>query len=135
MSVHIIPFDQASRELQDAAHGYCRRNLVLPEGEKDWNLGLFAKAWVEVERGKVTGVSAIMNRVDIAVYSCSTARGNARMNQRLHSYLADQGLLGQDVFIQFSSGDPSRMCANWQKEIQRAKAVPANRYMVRVKPI
>lgn len=135
MSVHIIPFDQAAQALRDAAHEFCKRELTLSEGETEWNLGLFAKAWIETEDGEVTGVSAILNRIDIAVYRCTTARGNAKMNQRLHSYLADQGLLGQDVFIQFSSGDPAKMCANWDEEMNAAGAVPANRYMVKVKPL
>ena len=135
MSVHIIPFDQANNELKAAAHEFCKRELVLPEGETEWNLGTYFKAWIETEDGKVTGVSALLHRVDIAVYRCTTARGNAKMNQRLHSYLADQGLLGQDVFIQFSSGDSSKMCENWQEEMERAEAKPANRYIVRVKPI
>lgn len=135
MSVHIIPFDQADFDLKKAAHDFCKRELTLPEGETEWNLHAFAKAWIEVEDGIVTGVSALLHRVDIAVYRCTTARGNAKMNQRLHSYLADQGLLGQDVFIQFSSGDLSKMCANWDEEMAKAEAKPANRYMVRVKPI
>ena len=135
MSVQIIPFDQASAELRHAAHEFCKRELTLPEGEKEWDLGRFFKAWIEVEDGEVKGVSAILHRIDIAVYRCSTARGNAKMNQRLHSYLADSGLLGQDVFIQFSSGDPLKMCANWEEEMHNAGAVPANRYMIRVKPL
>lgn len=135
MSVHIIPFDQADSALQDAAHEFCKRELTLPEGETEWNLGNRLKAWIDVEDGKVTGVASLINRIDIVDYRCTTARGNAKMNQRLHSYLADQGLLGQDVFIQFSSGDPSKMCANWDEEMNAAGAVPANRYMVKVKPL
>ena len=135
MSVHIVPFDQAPQNLRDAAHEFCKRELILPEGETKWNLGDYFKAWIETEDGEVTGVSAILHRIDIAVYRCTTARGNAKMNQRLHSYLADQGLLGQDVFIQFSSGDPSKMCANWEEEMARAEARPANRFLVKVKSI
>lgn len=135
MSVHVIPFDQASPELIHAAHEFCKRELTLPEGETEWNLANRLKAWIEVEDGVVTGVASIIRRIDIVDYRCTTARGNAKMNQRLHSYLADQGLLGQDVFIQFSSGDPSKMCEGWEEEMERAKARPANRYLVRVKPI
>lgn len=135
MNVHIIPFDQAPIELRDAAHEFCQRELVLPEGEKEWDLGRYFRAWIEVTKGKVTGVTAILHRIDIAVYRSTTARGNAKLNQRLHSFLADQGLLGQDVFIQFASGDPSKMCANWAQEMKRAGARPANRYIVKVKPI
>ena len=117
------------------AHAFCYRELTLPAGETRWDLGKFAKAWIEVEEEKVTGVAAILNRIDIALYRCTTARGNAKMNQRLHAYLADQGLLGQDVFIQFSMGNPDQMCANWQEEMNNAGAVPANRYIIRVKPL
>ncbi len=135
MSIQIIPFDQANQELQDLAHAFCAKELILPEGEKEWNLGDRLKAWIEIEDGEVTGVASIIRRIDIVDYRCTTARGNAKMNQRLHSYLADQGLLGQDVFIQFSSGDPSKMCEGWAEEMKRAEARPANRYLIRVKPI
>lgn len=135
MSVHIVPFDSAPKELQEAAHDFCYRELTLPEGETVWNLADRIKAWIEIEDGKVCGVASIIRRIDIVDYRCTTARGNAKMNQRIHSYLADQGLLGQDVFIQFSSGDPSKMCENWREEMEAAQARPANRYMVRVKAI
>jgi hypothetical protein len=131
----IIPFDSAPQELRDAAHEFCKKELTLPEGETEWNLGDRLKAWIEVEDGEVKGVASIIRRIDIVDYRCTTARGNARMNQRIHSYLADQGLLGQDVFIQFSSGDPLKMCEGWQEEMKRAEARPANRYLVKVKPI
>jgi hypothetical protein len=131
----IIPFDSAPQELRDAAHEFCKRELKLPEGETEWNLGDRLKAWIEVEDGEVKGVASIIRRIDIVDYRCLTARGNCKMNQRIHSYLADQGLLGQDVFIQFSSGDPAKMCEGWQEEMKRAEARPANRYLVKVKPI
>jgi len=135
VSVHIIPFDSAPQELRDAAHEFCKKEMTLPEGETEWNLATRLKAWIEVTDGEVTGVASIINRVDIVDYRCTTARGNCKMNQRIHSYLADQGLLGQDVFIQFSGGDPSKMCEGWEAEMKRAEARPANRYMIRVKPI
>jgi len=135
MSTHIIPFDSAPQSLRDAAHEFCKRELILPEGEKEWNLANRIKAWIEVTDGEVTGVASIINRIDIIDYRSTTAKGNCKLNQRIHSYLADQGLLGQDVFIQFSSGDLSKMCVNWEQEMKRAEARPANRYMVRVKPI
>jgi hypothetical protein len=133
MSVYIIPFDQAPQALRDEAHEFCKRELTLPEGEKEWNLDLFLKAWIEIEDGEVRGVSAILRRIDIAVYRCTTARGNAKMNQRLHNYLADQGLMGQDVFIQFAKDD--KMCEGWQEELEKAQAKPANRFIVKVRPI
>ena len=134
MSVLITPFDQASPELRDAAHDFCQRELTLPEGETHWDLSAYFKAWVETEEGIVTGVAALIRRIDICVYRCTTARGTAKMHQRLQNYLADQGLLGQDVFIQFSNSDPDKMCANWQGEMEAAGAVPANRYLVKVRP-
>lgn len=135
MSIYIIPFDSASEDLKLAAHDFCYRELTLPEGETVWNLNDRLKAWIEVEDGTVTGVASIIRRIDIVDYRCTTARGNAKMNQRIHSYLADQGIMGQDVFIQFSSGDPSKMCENWQEEMKAAGTRPANRYIVRVKAI
>jgi hypothetical protein len=131
----IIPFDSAPQLLRDAAHEFCKRELILPEGETEWDLSSRLKAWIEVENGEVKGVASIIRRIDIVDYRCTTARGNAKMNQRLHSYLADQGLLGQDVFIQFSSGDQSKMCENWAEEMKQADARPANRYLVKVKPL
>lgn len=142
MSVHIIPFDSASPELREAAHEFCKRELTLPAGDREWDLSRFFKAWIEVTNNKsnpagvVTGVTALLHRVDIAVYRSTTARGNAKLNQRLHSYLADQGLMGQDVLIHLSEKtDPSQMCANWEAEIKKAGIRPAERYLVRVKPI
>lgn len=132
---HIIPFDSAPKALRDAAHEFCKKEMALPDGETEWNLATRLKAWIELTDGNVTGVASIINRIDIVDYRSTTAKGNCKLNQRIHSYLADQGLLGQDVFIQFSSGDPSKMCANWEKEMERAGAKPANRYIIRVKPI
>lgn len=136
MSIHIIPFDQASQDLRDAAHEFCRKELTLPEGEKVWNLALFAKAWIAVEDELfVVGVSAFLFRADIAVFRSTCDKATTRMNQRLHSYFADQGLLGQDIFIQFSDKEKDRLCAGWKEEFDRAKLKPADRYLVRVKPI
>src|SRR5689334_1451085 len=61
----IIPFDSAPQELRDAAHEFCKRELTLPEGETEWNLGDRLKAWIEVEDGEVTGVASIISRIDI----------------------------------------------------------------------
>lgn len=133
MSVHIFPFEQSSPELQAAAHEFCKRELTLPEGETEWNLGLFRKAWIAVENGEVVGVSAFIFRADIAVFRSVSDRATTRMNQRLHSYFADQGLLGQDIFIQFSPEDQSKLCAGWKQEFERADLKPANRFLVRVK--
>lgn len=135
MSIQIIPFDSASLELRGGAHEFCAQELTLPEGETEWDLSKFAKAWIAVKDGLVVGVTAYMLRVDIAVFRSVSDRATARLNHRLHSYFADQGLLGQDIFIQFSKQDEAKLCANWQKEFERAGISPANRYMVRVKPL
>ena len=131
----IIPFDQSPPELRQAAHEFCQRELTLPEGETEWNLGRFAKAWIAVEDGEVVGVSAFLFRADIAVFRSKSNRATTRMNQRLHSYFADQGLLGQDIFIQFSAEDQAKLCSGWKKEFERAGLKPANRFLVRVKPL
>jgi len=135
MSVHIIPFDQADFELRKAAHDFCKRELTLPEGETEWNLTLFAKAWIAIEENVVVGVSAFLFRADIAVFRSTSNKATTRLNQRLHSYFADQGLLGQDIFIQFAPQDQEKLCANWQEEFERAELTPANRFKVRVKPL
>ena len=135
MSIHIIPFDQARQELRDAAHEFCQRELTLPEGETEWNLGVFAKAWIALEGEEVVGVSAFLFRADIAVFRSVSDKATTRMNQRLHSYFADQGLLDQDIFIQFSDKEREKLCAGWQQEFERAKLRPAERFLVKVKPI
>ena len=135
MSLQIIPFDSADFDLRKAAHDFCRRELTLPEGETEWNLLLFAKAWIAADEGKVVGVSAFMFRADIAVFRSTSDKATTRMNQRLHSYFADQGLLGQDIFIQFSDKEKEKLCAGWKEEFERAQLRPANRYIVKVKAL
>lgn len=135
MSVYIIPFDQAGHDLRQAAHEFCSRELTLPEGAAQWDLGMFAKAWIAVEGGKVVGVSAFMFRADISVFRSVSDKATTRMNQRLHSYFADQGLLNQDIFIQFSDKEKDKLCAGWKEEFERAKLIPADRFLVKVKPI
>lgn len=135
MSIQIIPFDSADFDLRKAAHDFCKRELTLPKGETEWNLTLFAKAWIALEDGKVVGVTAFMFRADIAVFRSTNDKATTRMNQRLHSYFADQGLLGQDIFIQFSDKEKEKLCAGWKEEFERAKLRPADRFLVKVKPI
>lgn len=128
----IQPRDQA---LHDAAVDYCMKNV-----SGDVNLGLFQKVFVaaefneETETYTVEGVTGFIMRPDISLFRATSAAATAKLHHRWHTFFADNGILGQEVFIHLSEKEqPEQRCANWTQEMGKAEATPADRYLVKVR--
>lgn len=128
------PKDQA---LHDLVVEYCCQQLV---GGDQLNLSLLSKVFVAVELDeldrpvKVHGLAGIQQKPDIPVFRATCAAATAKLHQRCHSYLADCGFLGQEVFIHLSSKErPDQRCEGFEQEVEAARLVPADRYLVVVR--
>lgn len=144
MSIKIFPLDflgqgallqPKDHQLHDLAVDFCAREVV-----GDVNLVKFAKVFISAEVDEserpinVEGVTGHIWRPDISLYRATTARATAKLHHRWHTYFADQGLLGEEVFIHLNSKDtPEQRCTNWNNELMAAQAIPADRYLVKVR--
>ena len=145
-NIKIVPLDfmgqgallqPRDQHLHDLVVEYCQQNIV---GGADLNLSTLAKVFVAVELDeddivtKVHGVTGIISRPDIPVFRATCAAATTKLHQRCHSYLADNGYLGQEVFIHLSNKElPEQRCAGYETEVEAAKLVPADRYLVKVR--
>lgn len=140
MSVKVIPIDffppngaliqPKDQLLHDKAVVFCRNEV---NGDVDFSK--LAKVWVAVDGDEVIGIAGYVMKVDIPLFRATNAAGTAKLHQRLHTFFADNGLLGHEVFIHLSSKEtPEQRCANWSGELEAANAVPADRYAVTVSP-
>lgn len=126
------PKDQ---RLHDMAVDYLMREVT-----GDVNLASFNRVFIaaEVDESgepvKVEGVTGFCMRPDIALYRATSAAATAKLHHRWHTYFADNGLLGQEVFLHLSDKEsPEQRCSNWNQEMMKAEAVPADRYLVKVR--
>jgi hypothetical protein len=142
--VKIVPLDFQTKDgiliprdpnLHDLTVDYCLREL---KNGQDVNLALLNKVYVAVELDgekttKVHGVTGVNVRVDIPLFRATCAPATAKLHQRLHAYLADQGYLGQEVFIYLGASDGR--CDGYDQEVAAAELTPADRYLVTVKAV
>lgn len=144
MSIKIFPLDflgqgallqPKDQWLHDLTVDFCSREVA-----GDVNLALFAKVFVAAELDdsdkptKVEGVTGYIMRPDISLYRAVTARATAKLHHRWHTFFADNGILGQEVFIHLSNKDTAEQrCNNWNNELMAAQAIPADRYLVKVR--
>lgn len=120
--------------LHDLAVDYCARELA-----SDVNLATFAKVFIAAEIDdsgkpmKVEGITGYGLRPDISLFRTTSDAATVKLHHRWHTFFADNGAIGEEVFIHISEKDtPEQRCANWDKELKAANAVPADRYLVRV---
>ncbi len=122
-------FQPKDRELHDKAEAFAKRQIV---GEV--NFVKFNKVWVAMENGEVVGLAAYVTRADVPLFRTVTDRATTLIAHRLNDFFCDQGMRGQEVLLHLSSKEtPEQRCANWQKELEAAGAVPADRFSVVVK--
>lgn len=144
MNIKVFPLDflgqgallqPKDQQLHDLAVDFCAREVV-----GDVNLSKFAKVFISAEIDdserpvNVEGVTGFVWRPDISLYRAVTDRATSKLHHRWHTFFADQGLLGEEVFIHLNSKDtPEQRCASWQQQLEAAKAQVADRYLVRVR--
>ena len=144
MSIKVFPLDFLGQGallqpkdqcLHDLAVDFCNREIV-----GDVNLARFAKVFISAEIDdsekpvNVEGVTGHIWRPDISMFRATTDRATVKLHHRWHTYFADQGLLGEEVFIHLSSKDkPEQRCASWDQELKAAQARVADRYLVKVR--
>jgi hypothetical protein len=140
--IKIVPLDfmgqgaclqPVNQKLHDLTVAYCREEL---QNGEQLNLSLLNKVFVAVELDeheapvKVHGISGVQMRVDIPLFRATHSLATTKLHQRLHSYLADQGILGQEVFIHLSSKElPEQRCEGWEAEVEAAQLTPADRLL------
>lgn len=125
--LHDLTVDYVTRELTNGSE------VVLTD---------LNKVFVAIETDRhdqptmVHGVTGLVTRVDIPLFRTTHVEATARLRQRLHSYLADMGYLGQEVFIHLSSKETSEQrCPGFDVEVATAKLVKADRYLVKVRSV
>lgn len=147
MRIRVFPIDflgqwpllePKDRNLHDLAVEYCAREL-----SEELNFAKLNKVWVTAvvdENGKpieVTGITGYVLKADIPVFRVSgnnAVRSTKMLEDRLHAYFADQGMLGQEVFLHISSKEtPEQRCPNWEQSLIDAGATPADRLSVIVR--
>ena len=147
MRIEVIPIDfmgqpplyePKERELFDMAIEYCNRELA-----EQFDFVNLNKVWVSVicdDEGKpqeVIGITGTVLKADIPIFRVSgpnAKRATKMLEQRLHSYFADQGMRGHEVFLHISSKEtPEQKCPAWEESLLAAKAVPADRFSVIVR--
>lgn len=144
MSIKVFPLDFLGQGallqpkdgwLHDLTVDFCAQQVA---GEV--NLASFAKVFVAAELDdsekpmKVEGVTGYVMRPDISLYRAITDRATVKLHHRWHTFFADNGILGQEVFLHLSSKDkPEQRCASWDQELKAAQAVVADRFIVKVR--
>jgi hypothetical protein len=121
--------------LHDLAVDFCAREVAT-----EVDLSKFAKVFIAAEIDasekpmNIEGVTGYVVRPDIALYRAVTDRATAKLHHRWHTFFADNGILGQEVFIHLSNKDtPEQRCASWDEQLKAAQATPADRYLVKVR--
>lgn len=131
-------FEPKDRKLHDLAVEYCARELSEPVNFSQlWRVWVSAVVDAEGKPIEVTGITGAVYRPDITLFRVSgknAKRSTKMLEERLHAFLADQGLRGAEVFIHISSKEtPEQRCPNWEDSLLSAKANPADRYSVIVR--
>ena len=120
------PKDQ---KLHDMAVDFCTKELA-----DEVNLSTYSKVFIAADEDHVEGITGYTMRPDISLYRTISARANAKLHHRWHTYFADNGILGYEVLLHISGKDsPEQRCVNWEQELKAAKAVPADRYLIKVR--
>lgn len=124
-----------NEKLHDMAIEYCNRELAA-----EVDLSKFAKVFVaaEVDESgapvKVTGITGYGMRPDISLFRATSDAATVKLHHRWHTFFADNGCLDEEVLIHLSGKDtPEQRCSKWDKELEAAKAIPADRYLVKVR--
>lgn len=128
----LVPKDQ---KLHDMAVDYCAREV-----NGDVNLSKFSKVFIAAEVDdsgqpmNVQGVTGYVLRPDIALYRSTSAAATAKLHHRWHTFFADNGIIGQEVFIHLNDKEtPEQRCSKWHQELEAAQATPAHRFLVTVR--
>jgi hypothetical protein len=120
--------------LHDLAIDFCAKQLT-----EEVNLSQFGKVFIAAETDNgtpvaVEGITGYAMRPDISLFRAISARATAKLHHRWHTFFADNGILGSDVFIHLSNKEtPEQRCANWNNELMAALAIPADRFLVKVR--
>jgi len=147
MRIQVFPIDfmgqwpllePKDQELHDLAIKYCEKELAEPI-----NFTKLAKVWVTAvvdavgKPTEVTGITGYVLKADVPVFRVSGAnaiRSTQMLQERLHAFFADQGMIGQEVFLHISSKEtPEQRCPNWEQSLIDAGATPADRLSVIVR--
>lgn len=144
MSVKVFPLDFLGKDallqpkwpkLHDLAIDFCARELV-----EEVNLAQFQKVFIAAEVDAqdepqiVKGISGFLWRPDIALFRATCASATTKLHHRWHTHFADNGLMGNQVLIYLNGKETSEQrCANWNNEMMSAEAIPADRYLVKVR--
>jgi len=147
MRIQVFPIDfmgqqpllePVNRKLHDMAVDYCKENL-----SDKVNLAKLNKVWVAATVDpagnplEITGITGWVYKVDIPVFRVTgdnAVRSTKMLEERLHAYFADQGMIGHEVFIHISSKEtPEQRCPNWEESLFDASATPADRFAITVR--
>jgi len=121
-------------ELHDLAVDFCQRELT-----EDVNLSQYSKVFIAAETENdrpvsVEGVTGYVMRPDISLFRAISARATAKLHHRWHTFFADSGILGQEVLLYLSSKEtPEQRCASWEEQLKAAQAIPADRFLIKVR--
>lgn len=125
-----------NQQLHDLIVDFCAREVI-----GDVNLAEFAKVFAAAEVDdadrpiNIEGVTGYVLRPDIALFRAVSARATSKLHHRWHTFFADSGIIGHQVFLHLNSKErPEQRCTNWEEELKAAKAELADRYLVTVAP-
>jgi hypothetical protein len=129
------PLEPCDPRLFELADSFCRAELSeYPEFKS------YRKIWVTVvidndgEMLRVSGFQALMTVVDLPISRYTDSKSAKLLSERVDSYCADNGLRGAPVFVYLSSKEkPEQRCRDWVKWLKFWNAVPADRFLVRVR--
>lgn len=119
-------------ELWAAAEAFMQREL-----DKPFDITRAAKVWAAHSEEEVCGITAFQMVPDIThfrVAGPNAVRATKMMTDRLQAYFADQGLRNGYVFLHISSKErPEQRCTKWEDSLRAAGAIPADRFLVKVR--
>lgn len=122
----------ADPELWAKAQDYMRRELDTP-----FQIDRMAKTWLAYDENEVCGIMSYIMVPDFTHFRVSgpnAVRATKMMADRVMGYLADSGLRGGYLLLHVSSKErPEQRCNRWQESLKAIEAVPADRFLVRVR--
>lgn len=141
MRIQVSPldfiFDQGYEKHRDPDLWRMAEDYMRVELEKPFEIPKMAKTWVAHSGGEICGITAFQMVPDITHFRVSgpnAVRATKMMTDRLQSFFADQGLRGGYVLLHISGKErPEQRCQKWQESLKAAGAVPADRFLVKVR--
>jgi hypothetical protein len=112
---------------------YCKMQLAEPV-----DLKKPAKIWIVLdEQDQVIGISGYVLKADIPIFRVTgdnSRRATKALYERMNSFFADNGMVGQEVFLHVSSKErPEQRCPAWKSSLKAVGAIKADRFILVVR--